>query len=83
MVIERDPVIGASVDIAPATMVTARDGGDERLRAGEVPLVTCPFWLAVSASHKVPLVELAVALGRGYHGCGYCLPHVDSGSPAQ
>jgi hypothetical protein len=48
-------------------------------RSGELHISTCPHWPRLGAGSKVPFLRAEDALARGYNGCAYCQPALDTG----
>lgn len=47
-------------------------------RSLELHTSDCPLWPRISPAHKIPFTLLEDGLRRGYNGCAYCLPEVDT-----
>ncbi|MEU1935511.1 hypothetical protein ACH49O_08035 [Streptomyces coeruleorubidus] len=48
-------------------------------RSGELHISTCPHWPRLGAGSKVPFLRAEDALARGYNGCAYCQPALNTG----
>ncbi|MFE5555033.1 hypothetical protein [Streptomyces sp. NPDC056544] len=48
-------------------------------RSGELHVSTCPYWSKLGAGSKVPFVRAEDAVARGYNGCAYCQPALNTG----
>jgi hypothetical protein len=47
-------------------------------RSREMHVVTCPFWPVLGPSSKIPFQAPADGQARGYNGCRFCLPDLDT-----
>ncbi|WP_405593248.1 hypothetical protein [Streptomyces sp. NBC_01092] len=47
--------------------------------SGELHVSTCPYWSRLGADSKVPFLRAQDALARGYNGCAYCQPALNTG----
>ncbi|MFF3942740.1 hypothetical protein [Streptomyces phaeofaciens] len=48
-------------------------------RSGELHISTCPYWSRLGAANKVPFLRAEDALARGYNGCAFCQPALNTG----
>ncbi|MFD7909275.1 hypothetical protein ACFV30_00880 [Streptomyces sp. NPDC059752] len=48
-------------------------------RSGELHVSTCPYWSKLGAGSKVPFRRAEDAVARGYNGCAYCQPALNTG----
>ncbi|WP_329105398.1 hypothetical protein [Streptomyces sp. NBC_01439] len=48
-------------------------------RSGELHVSTCPYWSKLGAGSKVPFRCAEDAVARGYNGCAYCQPALNTG----
>jgi hypothetical protein len=48
-------------------------------RSMELHVVSCPFWPHISQRNKRPFMTIHDALARGFNGCRFCMPDIDTG----
>jgi hypothetical protein len=48
-------------------------------RSGELHISTCPYWSKLGAGSRVPFLRAEDAIARGYNGCAYCQPALNTG----
>ncbi|MBL7497408.1 hypothetical protein I6A84_15380 [Frankia sp. CNm7] len=48
-------------------------------RSGELHISTCSLWPKLGPGSKIPFVRAEDAIARGYNGCAFCLPAINTG----
>jgi hypothetical protein len=48
-------------------------------RSGEIHITTCQFWPRLGPSSKRPFARAEDAIARGFNGCAFCLPSLNTG----
>lgn len=75
----QDGVIAGRMTIQITAVKELEDFFFGNPHSGELHVSTCPYWPRLGPDSKVPFVRAEDALARGYNGCAYCQPDLDTG----